>query len=116
MPGEHVSSFDEDEDGWPIVTCSCGFTFGPVPDAETAADVWGDHCSDVYRARAERAETQLAAARNVIRHAIQHWLPATKTAAFADFATWTDDDWADSNWTPDEVAEIQAATNQPDTT
>jgi len=46
----HISSFDEDDDGWPIVRCSCGFQFGPVPDMETAADVWGDHQYEVAAA------------------------------------------------------------------
>jgi hypothetical protein len=43
---DHVSTFTEDDAGWPTVSCSCGFTFGPVPDMETAADVWGDHRAD----------------------------------------------------------------------
>lgn len=40
---DHVSDFDEDEDGWHVVRCSCGVESPGLPDMETAADVWGDH-------------------------------------------------------------------------
>jgi hypothetical protein len=43
---DHVSSWDEDDDGWPYITCSCGWATSPLPDAETAGDVWGDHRSE----------------------------------------------------------------------
>lgn len=47
---DHVSTIEEDDDGWYIIRCSCGFGFGPVPGAETAADVWGDHKVEAYTA------------------------------------------------------------------
>lgn len=45
-PGRHVSdaaSFDKDEHGFYAPTCACGWTFGPVPDTETLADVLMQH-------------------------------------------------------------------------
>ena len=43
----HVSEHDEDEQGWPTLACSCGITWGPLPDVETVADVGGDHMYEV---------------------------------------------------------------------
>lgn len=43
----HVSAdIEADNDGWYNPTCSCGFTFGPVPDVETAVDVLMEHAYD----------------------------------------------------------------------
>lgn len=40
----HLSAnFDESEDGWIVPTCTCGWTFGPVPDREIAVDVLMAH-------------------------------------------------------------------------
>lgn len=48
MTTEHFSTWDEDDDGFITLGCSCGWTpGGAMPDAETAADVWGDHRYDV---------------------------------------------------------------------
>lgn len=44
---------DEDADGWIIPACACGWRWGPCPDSETAADVYGDH-----RARAAADEIE----------------------------------------------------------
>ena len=41
--GGHISVPATDEDGWTIPTCTCGWTFGPCPDDETAADALMDH-------------------------------------------------------------------------
>lgn len=43
---EHVSdesSFEEDEIGFYVPACSCGWKFGPVPDVETVVDVLMGH-------------------------------------------------------------------------
>lgn len=39
-----TSAFHEDDDGWFVVACACGWDTDPMPNAETAADVFGDHC------------------------------------------------------------------------
>lgn len=39
----HLSVPATDEDGWIVATCTCGATFGPCPDAETATDILMDH-------------------------------------------------------------------------
>ncbi len=44
---EHTSDSYEDQDGWIIARCKCGFVFGPVPDHEIATDVLMDHAQDV---------------------------------------------------------------------
>lgn len=45
---EHEPTFEEDEQGWPTVSCSCGGleSIG-LPDLETAAEVWGQHAAHV---------------------------------------------------------------------
>ena len=50
---------EQDDDGWFFVSCLCGWQFGPLPDAEDAADAYGDH-------RAAKAVTATA---NVIKKA-----------------------------------------------
>lgn len=43
---QHEPTFDEDERGWPTISCSCGGldSIG-LPDLETAAEVWGEHAA-----------------------------------------------------------------------
>lgn len=38
-PTRHVSNTTTDDVGWLIAACTCGWSFGPVPDDETATDV-----------------------------------------------------------------------------
>lgn len=45
----HTSDCYEDDDGWLIVRCTCGFLFGPVPDNETAMDVLMEHAAEAAR-------------------------------------------------------------------
>lgn len=53
----HVSEWDEDEQRWPTVACSCGWGGNSFPDTETAADAWGDHMYDVgYQAGHKNAQ------------------------------------------------------------
>lgn len=33
----------DDEDWW-VIECSCGFRTAGLPDMETAADIFGEHC------------------------------------------------------------------------
>lgn len=41
----HVTnSFYEDDDGWHVITCRCGWSVEGLPDSETAMDVYGEHC------------------------------------------------------------------------
>lgn len=42
----HTSDIFEDEDGWIIARCTCGWQFGAVPDNETATDVLMDHVAE----------------------------------------------------------------------
>jgi len=53
----HMSDIYEDEDGWIIPRCTCGWEWGPVPDRETATDVLMEH---VFRPHPEpsREENQ----------------------------------------------------------
>lgn len=46
----HSSDSYEDDDGWIIARCSCGWVFGPVPDHETETDVMMDHAAEVAAA------------------------------------------------------------------
>lgn len=40
----------DDDDFW-VIECSCGFKVEGLPDMETAADVFGEHCySEGYTA------------------------------------------------------------------
>lgn len=48
----HTMEFDQDEDGWDIVRCDCGWVSPPCPGKEEAAGFWGDH-----RATRARQET-----------------------------------------------------------
>lgn len=49
MTGElHQSDWqEEEEDGWLIPQCTCGWRFGPVPDLETLVDVLMDHAYEI---------------------------------------------------------------------
>jgi hypothetical protein len=40
------SGDDRDGEGW-YVSCACGWTEEGLPDAETAMDVFGEHCYDM---------------------------------------------------------------------
>lgn len=42
----HGLTLDEDEDGWNISTCECGWESPPCPDAEIAAEFFADHYAD----------------------------------------------------------------------
>lgn len=39
----HGITFEQDEGGWDIATCVCGWSGPPCPDKEIAADFWGAH-------------------------------------------------------------------------
>jgi len=39
----HMGDIYEDEDGWIIPRCTCGWEWGVVPDHETATDVLMEH-------------------------------------------------------------------------
>lgn len=39
----HDLTFDQDDDGWDIGSCSCGYDTSPVPGVETAAEIWCGH-------------------------------------------------------------------------
>lgn len=60
MSAGHVSTWTEDEDGWPVIVCSCGWTAQSMPDAETAADAWGDHMYVVGFKDGQYAEARFA--------------------------------------------------------
>lgn len=45
----------KDREGWEFIKCDCGWKSPPVPDAEIAADLYGDH-------RAAKAVTVAATA------------------------------------------------------
>lgn len=36
-------NFEENDEGWYVPECQCGWTWAPVPDAETAADALMEH-------------------------------------------------------------------------
>jgi hypothetical protein len=112
---DHISTFDEDADGWRIVICSCGSTSPPLPDDETAADVWADHYAEA--ATADLRE-QLAAAHAVIRRYHEGWLADAES--LGDPLAWYlesgIDDTDIDGWepmTPTEAAVIRAATADP---
>lgn len=53
---QHLTNFEENDEGWWIARCSCGWECDCLPDAETAADCGGDHrveCA-MIEARADR--------------------------------------------------------------
>lgn len=54
-----ISLFEEDEDGWWVAECACGWITPPVPGADDAADMYGDHRA----AEAFREGTEAAAGR-----------------------------------------------------
>jgi len=39
----HGCYFDEDDMGFYMARCACGWLSPPVPDKEDAADAYGDH-------------------------------------------------------------------------
>ena len=39
----HDLMFDQDDDGWDIGSCSCGYDTPPVPYKEIAAEIWCEH-------------------------------------------------------------------------
>lgn len=43
----HLSASYEDDDGWIIVRCTCGWEFGPVPDHEIEVDVLMEHAAEM---------------------------------------------------------------------
>ena len=51
----HLSTdFYKNDEGWWVPACECGWSSGPVPDAETAADALMQHARE--RALLEDAE------------------------------------------------------------
>lgn len=42
---DHGLTLTEDDDGWAVAECGCGWISPPCPDDETAAGFWGDHRS-----------------------------------------------------------------------
>lgn len=46
----HTILFEKDEDDWWLVECACGWKLTmSVPDADIAADEYGDHREEVAR-------------------------------------------------------------------
>lgn len=46
--GHYTLMFERDEDGWWMAQCRCGWRLpASVPDADLAADAYGDHRADV---------------------------------------------------------------------
>lgn len=39
----HTLTLDQDEGGWDVPTCSCGWVGPPCPDTEIAAEFYTDH-------------------------------------------------------------------------
>jgi hypothetical protein len=39
----HFISLTEDDDGWRLAECSCGWVTPPMPDHDEAAQMWGEH-------------------------------------------------------------------------
>ena len=39
----HSLTLQQDDDGWDIAECSCGWVGPPCPDKEIAAEFWGQH-------------------------------------------------------------------------
>lgn len=78
----HASELVEEEDGWVVPTCSCGWRFRPVPDAETMTDVLMDHAREVGRREAcytvtdEQVE---AGAKAWVRHERDDWEQFSET-------------------------------------
>ena len=39
---EHAIELTQDDDGWDMSRCDCGWVSPPCPDPDTAAGFWGD--------------------------------------------------------------------------
>lgn len=46
MTGCDMVNLYEDDDGWWVSECGCGWFSPPCPDLNTAAEVWGGHLID----------------------------------------------------------------------
>lgn len=40
---DHAIELTQDDDGWDIAQCGCGWVSPPCPDPDIAAGFWGDH-------------------------------------------------------------------------
>lgn len=40
---DHMLELTQDDDGWDIAKCDCGWVSPPCPDSATAAEFWADH-------------------------------------------------------------------------
>lgn len=44
MSAEHLLTLDQDDDGWDVAECSCGWRISAgVPGADIAAEFWHEH-------------------------------------------------------------------------
>jgi len=56
----HGCCFAEDDEDWTHVQCTCGWSAGPFPGQEDAADAFGDHMYNAgFKAAADRAREAL---------------------------------------------------------
>lgn len=49
MTTHHGLELDQDDEGWDVAFCMCGWTSPPVPGKEIAAECWADHRLVVWR-------------------------------------------------------------------
>lgn len=60
----HGFESNEDDEGWTLAACVCGWTGGPFPGIEDAADWYGDHC---YAAGAKDTLDELSRVAEAVR-------------------------------------------------
>lgn len=45
---DHAIELTQDDDGWDIAQCGCGWVSPPCPDPDIAAGFWGDHLTAAW--------------------------------------------------------------------